>query len=74
MYNLMPRKIRTIVAEKAEIYVSQFNLRKFYALSQSLVLNEQQDGREAYFNLDKEEFIEFVYRVAEHVYDKGSYE
>ena len=40
MFNLTPREALTLFAD---ISISEYNLRKFYALSKSLVINEHEN-------------------------------
>lgn len=40
MYGLSPRVMESIVIGEAGIFASEFNLRKFYAMSKNLVVNE----------------------------------
>ena len=69
MFNLTPREAITLFAD---IPISEYNLRKFYALSKSLVIFEQDSQQ--YLQLSKQEFVELVYRVAEHIYKADSYD
>ena len=63
--------------EQAKIPVSRYNLRKFYALSKKPVVQEQAETVNkrsgAYFNLDLDEMIEFIWRIAQYVYSPESY-
>lgn len=68
MFDLTPREAVTLFQS---IPISEYNLRKFYALSKDLVVNEH--DHQSYLQLSRVEFIELVYRVAEHIYNPSSY-
>ena len=49
------------------------NLQKFYALSKDIVPSQQASASQ-HSKMNFTELVEFVYRVAEYVYDKRNYE
>ena len=53
--------------------ISEYNVQKFYSLSKVLVVSEEMGKHDQYSNLTQAEFIEFIYRVARHIYDAKSY-
>ena len=57
---------------KLQMPISEDELHRLYALSQGVVINEQQSTSE-YFNMDYDQFIEFIYRVAQNVYNPASH-
>ena len=63
--------------EQARIPISRYNLRKFYALSKKPIALEQAECGStragAYFTLDLDEMIEFIWRIAQYVFSAESY-
>mgnify|MGYP006094619217 FL=1 len=74
MFSLTPSEAKNLFIEKAGIPISESNLHKFYVLSKRLVINEQADSHEKYFNFLKDELVELIFRVSLHVYDPKSYD
>lgn len=60
-----------IMIERAGLSISKHNLRKFYILSKNIAVNEHSISQET---MDFNEFLEFVFRIAEYIYDPNSYE
>lgn len=72
IYGFSPKVIKEIM-DMSEVPISAFNLKKFYALSKDIVPSEQTHGND-YFNMNYNEFIELVYRIAEFIYDQKNYD